>query len=157
MNRLTSVEGAVATSVVACVLAAVVPACIRAIRMSRTAEATENLELITRAWVAHGGDPLVLLPTPLTPALVPRGTAVSDPPGTWEHPTWRALGFAIPESEPHWYAYRLEARDNGREVLVIAHGDLDGDGVTSTYSRTIRREPAGWVASPVVLVSADLE
>jgi hypothetical protein len=157
MTRFTSVEAAVTVSVVACALAAVVPACVRAIRMSRTAEATENLELIARAWVAHGGDPGVVLPTPLTPPLVPRGSAVADPPGTWEHPTWRALGFSIPESEPHWYAYRLDARDNGREVLVVAHGDLDGDGVTSTYTRTIRREPAGWVASPVLLVTADLE
>lgn len=157
MSRFTSVEGAVTVSVVACVLAAVVPACVRAIRMSRTAEATENLELIARGWVAHANDPAITLPTPLTPALVPRGSAASDPPGTWDHPTWRALGFAIPESEPHWYAYRIEARDGGREVVAVAYGDLDGDGVTSTYSRTIRREPAGWVASPVLLVTADLE
>jgi hypothetical protein len=157
MSRFTSLEAAATASVVACALAAIVPSCIRSIRMSRTAEATENLDRIARAWVAHAGDPGVSLPTPLTPPLVPRGAAASDPPGTWDHPTWRALGFSIPESEPHWYAYRVEARDEGREVVVVAHGDLDGDGVTSTYTRTIRREAAGWVASPVLLVTADLE
>ncbi len=157
MNRFTWVEGAITVSVVACTLAAVVPACVRAIRMSRTAEATENLELIARGWVAHGNDPGVTLPTPLTPPLVPRGAPVADPAGTWDHPTWRAVGFAIPESEPHWYAYRIDTRDGGREVVAFAHGDLDGDGVVSTYSRVIRREPAGWIASPVLLVSADLE
>ena len=157
MNRFTSVEAAVTVSVLACALAAVVPACARAIRMSRTAEAIANLELISRGWVTHGGDPGVALPVPLTPALVPRGTATADPAGTWEHPTWRAIGFSIPEDQPHWFAYRLEARDGGREVTATAHGDLDGDGVLSTYSRAIRKEPTGWSSSPILLVSADLE
>lgn len=157
MTRLTPVEIAATVSVLACTLVVVIPACARSVRMSRTAEATENLETISRAFALHGNDPGLTLPTPLTPALVPRGSAVSDPPGTWDHPTWRALGFSIPEDNSHWFSYMLDAREPAHEVQAIAHGDLDGDGVLSTYARTIRRENAGWTPTGVLLVTADLE
>lgn len=157
MSRFTPVEIAATISVLACTLVVLIPSCARSVRMSRTAEATENLELISRAFALHANDPGVVLPTPLTPALVPRGSAMSDAPGTWDHPTWRALGFSIPEDNAHWFSYMLDTRDPGREVQAIAHGDLDGDGVLSTYVRTIRREPAGWAPTGVLLVTADLE
>lgn len=157
MTRLTPVELAAAISVLSCTLVVLIPSCARSVRMSRTAEATENLETISRAFAQHANDPGVTLPTPLTPALVPRGSPAADPPGTWDHPTWRAIGFSIPEDNTHWFSYMLDARDPGREVSAIAHGDLDGDGVLSTYTRVIRREPTGWTPSGVLLVTADLE
>lgn len=81
-----------------------------------------------------------------TPASVP--TAISYPanPSAWRHdPGWSALGFSI--SGPHYYQYRVEATNphssgplNGYNqpepsFTVTAIGDLDGDGVLSTFSR----------------------
>lgn len=157
MTRLTPVEIAATISVVACTLVVVIPACARSVRMSRTAEATENLDLISRSFAQHANEPTIVLPTPLTPSLVPRGSPAADPAGTWDHPTWRTIGFSIPDDTAHWFSYVIEAREPGREVTAIAHGDLDGDGVLSTYSRSVRREPSGWTPTGVLQVSADLE
>jgi len=70
---------------------------------------------------------------PLTPAHVPRGELVKDPPGTWNHPTWRLLDFSF--DVPHAYSFELQT-SNGADVssfTATARGDLDGDGVLSTF------------------------
>lgn len=150
--RWTGTELAAAFAVGFGVLAVVVPSCLRSVRLSRTAEATENLERLGRAVVAL--DPTrPVAAAPLTPAIVPRGAPASDPEGTWEHPAWKALGFAI--DEPHWYAYRVDVDDH--QVRLVAHGDLDGDGLLSTYTRTIGHDAKGWVPSNALVISADLE
>jgi hypothetical protein len=75
---------------------------------------------------------------PLSPATVPRGELTVDPPGTWDHPTWRELGFA-PE-QPHAFSFEFDS-ENAAEVsrfVARARGDLDGDGSQSTF--TLRGE-----------------
>ncbi|MBI2389725.1 MAG: hypothetical protein HYV09_09015 [Deltaproteobacteria bacterium] len=157
MIRLTVIEAAAAFAFFGGALAATAPSCVRAVRLSRTAEATENLDQLARAVAASASDPAhpPLTSTPLTPAVVPRGAPADDAPGSWDHPTWKALRFAI--DEPHWYAYRVEVDEAKGSIRVVAHGDLDGDGVLSTYARTIVREPKGWTATTALLVQADLE
>ena len=69
----------------------------------------------------------------LTPAQVPRGERVSDPPGTWDHPTWRALEFSF--TVPHSFSFAFESK-NGDMLATFratAHGDLDADGILSTF------------------------
>jgi len=156
MKQWTAVEGALAFAVVAGLAAIIVPSCLRSIRTSRTAEATENIARIAQAAVTHLNDPKQkpLAAAPLTPPIVPRGSPASDTPGAWEHPSWQALGFSLDES--HWYAYRVEVEE--RVVRVVAQGDLDGDGILSTYERRIERAGNNtWVLSPAVIVTADLE
>jgi len=125
------------------------------VRSRRTAEATENIDRIANAALAQLNDPSKkpLAPAPLTPPIVPRGSPASDPPTAWEHPTWQALGFSLDES--HWYAYRVDVEEHA--VHVVAQGDLDGDGILSTYERRIERAGGTWVLSPAVFVTADLE
>jgi hypothetical protein len=70
---------------------------------------------------------------PLTPSTVPRGTLVVDPPDTWDHPTWRLLSFS--KTTLHAYSFQFDSQ-NAPELSRFsaeAHGDLDGDGVTSTF------------------------
>lgn len=153
MTRWTAVEGAIAFAIVGSLAAITVPSCIRSVRTSRTAEATENLDRIARAAVSHLNEKKPLASVPLTPPIVPRGSQAADPAGTWEHPSWQALGFALDDA--HWYAYRLDVDD--RTVRVVAQGDLDGDGVLSTYERKIVRDGTTWVLTPALVVSADLE
>ena len=56
-----------------------------------------------------------------------------DPPGTWDHPTWRSLDFAW--TVPHSFSFAFESHSS--EGLAVfrarAHGDLDGDGLHSTF------------------------
>src|SRR4051812_27942436 len=106
-TSFTAIELSVAFAVVGTAIAATVPACVRAVRVARTAEATENVETIFTAATRGLADPSVkLTSTPLTPASVPRGALAVDPPGTWDHPTWKALGISY--DEPHWYSYRVD-------------------------------------------------
>jgi hypothetical protein len=152
--RLTAVEAATIFAVGAGTLAVLVPSCLRAVRLSRTAEATENLERLTRSVLTT--DPAhTPAAVPLTPAVVPRGAPASDPDGAWDHPAWKSLGFAL--DEPHWYAYRVDVDPTARSVQLLAHGDLDGDGLLSTYARTIGHDAKGWAPSTALVINADLE
>ncbi len=152
---LTVVEAAAAFAVLGVALAAIGPACVRSVRLARTAEATESLKQLSDATVASLSSGGSLASAPLTPAIVPRGEQQLDPSGTWNHATWRALHFGF--EEPHWYAYRVDVDATTGSVRLVAHGDLDGDGVTSTFLREVERTPAGPVAREGVVTSAELE
>ena len=54
----------------------------------------------------------------------------------WDDPTWQALNFAI--SDPHYLSYRYESSGlrSAARFRASAHGDLDCDGVFSTFERT---------------------
>ena len=138
MRVLTPLELTAGGSLLCCVLAVTVPAFVRNLHTSRLVEPIEGLERIAaRAAVLAAGRPTdVAYPAdaPLSPATVPRGELVVDPPGTWDHPTWRELGFA-PE-QPHAFSFEFEG-ENGADVsrfVARARGDLDGDGSQSTFS-----------------------
>lgn len=153
-----AIELAVVFAVIGTALAAGVPACLRAIRLSRTAEASESLEKLTVAGALYleQKNATKLVSTPTTPAQVPVGAPVTDAEGTWSHPTFKALAFEAPQ--PHWYAYRVEIDpDLTTPLRVVAHGDLDGDGVLSTFSRSLGREGNQIVVRPGLLVTQDLE
>ncbi len=120
-----------------CVLFSVAPAFLKNLRASRMAEPMERLKFMAeRATALAAGRPLESAypaSAPLTPGVVPRGELATDPPGTWDHPTWRLLGFRF--EEPHAYSYAFES-DNGAErstFRATARGDLDGDGNLSTF------------------------
>lgn len=138
MRALTPLELTAGGSLLACVLAVSVPAFVRNLHTSRLVEPIHGLERVAaRAAVLAGGRPTgVAYPAdaPLSPATVPRGELVVDPPGTWDHPTWRELGFA-PES-PHAFSFEFDSENGAELSRYVAHarGDLDGDGSQSTFS-----------------------
>jgi hypothetical protein len=121
-------------------------------RRAIAVEASDNLNRIARAMVSYavtervgrGLTASVLAPqfpgsAPRTPADVPRGHRAVDPPGTWNHPTWQALQFAL--TDPHYYSY--EVVSDGQSFTARALGDLDSDGVFSTFERTGTLGPGG--------------
>lgn len=69
----------------------------------------------------------------LTPSDVPRGRAQGDAAGTWDHPTWKELHFRFDRS--HSFAFSFDGVNGPSEAhfSARAHGDLDGDGVLSTF------------------------
>ena len=129
------------------VLAVAVPAFLRNLSFSKLSEPIEGLDrLVTNAVSYANGRPQnISFPpaAPLTPAEVPRGTAAEDPPGAWEHLTWKSLDFGF--DAPHHFAFKFDsALDPSTGVMrfvATAHGDLDGDGVLSTFEVRGERVP----------------
>src|SRR5689334_10287284 len=137
MRSLTPVEAAVAFALVGSVLTISVPTFVRNVHASRMTEPLDGLaRLGARASALADASPQAAAypeSVTLTPARVPRGELVADPSGTWDQPTWRVLDFSF--TTPHAYAFELESK-NGPDVSTVrvaAHGDLDGDGVVSTF------------------------
>ncbi len=134
------------------VLAAVaIPAFTKYVRRSKTSEAVTNVRRMADGATAYfissspDGDlaarrfpPSVRL-TPGNPTryMCPGGdsTKYGPTPNTWGHPTWAALGFAV--EEPFYYAYEFVSKGTGPDAHFTARamGDLNCDGVTSTFER----------------------
>lgn len=138
MRALTAIEAAVAVAVGGSVLAVVVPTFVRNVHASYVSEATAGVSAIAGragALVQAAQRPQALpAPAPLTPANVPRGARVTDPPGTWDHPTWRALEFGFDGAHAYSFAFDAEQTPEVAKWSARAHGDLDGDGVLSTIA-----------------------
>jgi hypothetical protein len=137
---LTAVEGAIGFAILGSLLAVAVPAFVGEMHASRFVEPVEGLGRLSAAAVAYGRDRPVsdAFPpnAPLTPAVPPRGTREVDPAGAWDAPTWKALGFrASPEAVPHVFSFGFDSTHApGLSTFVAhAHGDLNGNGVTSTF------------------------
>ncbi|MEZ4466122.1 MAG: hypothetical protein R3F43_17135, partial [bacterium] len=118
------------------VLAAVaIPAFIKYIRRSKASEArveVRRLAMAARAYHAEFGK----LPAaaPPTPAEVPCGSGDPKPasPDLWAHPAWQALSFATPDNPRYQYSFEADATG----FTARARGDLDCDGVLSTFEIT---------------------
>lgn len=138
MRSFTPLQLAVAFALGGSLVAVAVPAFLENIRASRMAEPLDGLKRISTAATAlAAGSPAELAypeSAPLTPAQVPQGRRVLDPPGTWSHSTWRRLGFSW-EVE-HSYSFEFESRSEKGAASFVARalGDLDADGVLSNFS-----------------------
>ena len=137
MRQLSALETVAIFSVAGSVLAATIPAFVSNLRASRLSEPVDSIaHIAARATSYAVGRPVELAypaSVALTPAHVPSGQRVVDPATTWDNPTWRRLDFAI--TDPHGFSFEFISQ-LGKDVstfVVRAHGDLDGDGVTSTF------------------------
>jgi len=163
VRRFTPVELAIGAALVGSVLAVAAPAFLHELHASRFVEPTDGLSRIGIAAVAYAeANDRFPESAPLTPANPPRGTKAADPPGTWEGPTWKALAFRpSAEGVPHAYAFSFEsAAGSGSTFVAQARGDLDGDGLLSTFEtrgearRTADQKPG---VTPGMYVEAELE
>ena len=136
-----------------------VPSFIKYMRRAKTAEAVEQLELVFRGAVqyfitprAHASGPSLggladcRFPDPIgaTPASSCCDPAVdTDSDGrcdsadetVWSAASWQAMNFEV--KDHHLFVYALEsqgANDDAR-FRAMAHGDLDCDGTSSTFTR----------------------
>ena len=74
-------------------------------------------------------------PTPPVGTCCQSGDGKCAPdPALWSHPTWQALNFSV--DDPHYYSYQYEVLEGGKAFVVRAIGDLDCDGVFSTFELT---------------------
>jgi type II secretory pathway pseudopilin PulG len=159
---LTAVEASVALSVLGILLAILLPAVQRQARYGKTSEAITYLNDLCAAqsaYYAQSRDRPRTLPgqespppqfvnaqTP-TPAAFPSPERYPAAPADWESAEWVALGFSI--NDPHYFQYASPA---GREGFsAVAHGNLDGDNLSSTFLRTGRLAAGGIELSPLSL------
>jgi len=129
---MTPVEMAAVFAVGGSVLAVAAPTFLRDLHASRTSEAIDGIHRIAARSVALSEGREIAAsfpqPAPLTPAEIPRGRSVTDPPGTWDHPTWKELEFSF--SNAHYYAFQYNVATEPARIWfqAIAQGDLNGDG-----------------------------
>jgi hypothetical protein len=168
MRKLTSIELAIGASLVGCLLAVGVPTFVREVHASRFVEPEVGLANLGAGALAYAeANGAFPANAPLTPHEPPRGKKDVDPPGTWDTPSWRALAFRpSPEGVPHAYAFSFEATPphptavppQGASFVARAHGDLDGDGIWSTFeTRGVARPGAKPELVPGMYVEAELE
>ncbi len=151
-SRLTGSSGGPVVAVVGILSSIAIPAFMKYTRRSKTAEATMNLRRLFDRSVGYYEDHKAFPPsTPLTPAqpACEGGSPVKHLPGpdAWAHPTWRALDFSI--DDPHVYQYQFES--DGQGFTARAFGDLDCDGVRSTFERVGNVDPDGHISGGVGL------
>lgn len=151
MRALTPLESVASVSIFGSLAAVFIPAFVGNLRASRLSEPLEGLQQIgVRAtMLAESRELPEAYPTSvgLTPAQVPQGKSVEDPLGTWQQPTWEELGFGF--SEAHHYSFSFESTNkaSGSRFKASARGDLDGDGLFSTFELSGEMMPG---KSPVV-------
>ena len=151
--RVTAVEVAIGIAILGTLTAIAVPSCVREMHASKFAEPVQGLARIGKAAVASDTFPQS---APLTPVKVPRGKMDVDAAGTWDHPTWKALDFRpTPDGVPHAFAFQVDTKDG--ELTAQAHGDLDGDGLTSTFEIRCVRDQNGARVLPGMYVEAEVE
>jgi hypothetical protein len=161
MRGITALEAAAGIALVGSLLAVAVPAFVRNLSSSRLVEATGGLEKIGSHAIANAsGKPCAdAFPAsaPLTPESVPRGRpAVDAEPDPWQHPTWKALDFrASPPGVSHSFAFAFDRKD--ASFVAQAHGDLDGDGTTSTFEIRGKCERDTAALVPGMYVESELE
>jgi len=124
------VVGCICTGILSAIA---IPAFINYTRRAKTVEATGNLRSLARLeqryCEEHGNWLVPAGPVPVTPtALKQLGDFASDPAFT-------LLGFA--PADPIYYSYSIVRDDSATGgIEIIARGDLDGDGMTSTFAVT---------------------
>lgn len=134
-----------------------VPAFIKYTRRAKSSEASEVMDKIYRGAVDYYSAPRVdsnanLLPCQFPPSTGPTpsaGTCCADLGGPdsdgddrcdadgewWQSEAWK--GHFYENTMAHYYVYEFKSQGtgNGAEFTITAHGDLDCDGVKSTFER----------------------
>lgn len=158
--RLSLFEAALLLCLFGTVLAIFVPSFVRRLRIDKITEASEMLEEMSARAAAYyattwdSGEshclPPAAGPTPAEPSVDAEAVDFGSPetPG---HDTWKALGFQ--PDRPVRYSYSFIPSMHGcgligpeatATISFRAVGDLDGDGVPSTFERKATVGPQGW-------------
>lgn len=162
------IEAGLLLSLVAVVLAVFVPTFVRRVRTNKISEAAELLQTMSRGANAYYDTSWSSLvrrclppsagPTPEAPTIEAEDVDFfsSDAVGA---ESWKALGFQ--PGRPIRFSYRYLSSadgcalpDSGDAVSLVfrAEGDLDGDGVRSTFERTATIDEGGFAQGQALIV-----
>ena len=170
---LSLIEVALLLCLTGIVLAVFVPTFLRRVRTNKISEASELLQEMsdrTAAYHATSWDggrrhclPPGAGPTPAAPTVELTEVDFLGPDQTG-HETWEALGFQPAQPVRYSYSYAptrvgcdlIGSNDLG-SVSFRAEGDLDGDGVRSTFERRTTLEVDGLKPSDTLRVHQRIE
>jgi hypothetical protein len=144
---------------------AALPAFAKYMRRARTTEAVLNLRKMydgaAAYYVADHTDALgVVLPRDFpatvgpTPAVPPAGGKVALAPSAWSAQGWHSLNFSVDDPQAYSYTFARAAPSVG---LVMAQGDLDGDGIYSLFQRSVTGTPEGVSGGSGLHIANDIE
>lgn len=160
-RSFSALQLAAGIAIVGSLLAIFVPTFLRNLHASHLTEAVQGVNAIAAGALlyAEGKPPAEAFPpsAPLTPAEVPRGRRVEDPPGTWDHMTWAALGFRMDHAHSFCFAFDSNLGPTHSTFVARAHGDLDGDGERSTFELRGEALPEGARMLPGLYVEREVE
>ena len=160
-NGFTLVELMIVVAIIGVLSAVAIPAFMKYIAKSKTAEAVQMLRRMSEGartyyLEAHGarGAAGTVVPkqfpdtTAATPAVPCCGEKCAVNVAQWADPTWKALTFAV--TDPHYYQYSFTSSGTGvaARFTARANGDLDCDGLESTFEmygsiRAVDGDPTG--------------
>jgi len=153
--EIVGVTGAV-LPIMGVLSAVAIPAFVKYVRRAKTTEAIDQMDKIYKGAMMYATEPRVdgtgtaLQPCQFPPSAKASGKRCCEypdgkcpvEPSEWEGPTWSALKFQM--LDPHYYRYEFTSEGTGTEAkaTVTAYGDLDCDGIESTFARSITMEPS---------------
>lgn len=147
----TLIELMIVVAIIGLLAAVAIPAFTKAVRRSKTSEATINLRRIFDGAVTSyqddavardGGGAANAFPgsAPPTPGVnacceaTGRGQCPADS-GAFVMPAWQALQFSVDDPHYYWYEFRSEGEGLTAAFTAIAQGNLDCDAEYSTFER----------------------
>lgn len=147
MRSISALEFSAVFAVGGSLLAVAVPAFFRNLTASKLSEPIEGLDRMVTSAVAYAAahpQEISFPPSaPLSPPQVPRGITVKDSPEVWQHLTWLSLDFRFEQA--HAFSFQFDSEfDPATQAMrftATSHGDLDGDGLLSTFEVRGERGP----------------
>ncbi|HUS64007.1 MAG TPA: hypothetical protein VMZ28_05660 [Kofleriaceae bacterium] len=119
------------------VAAVSIPAFVSYTRKSKSVEASIEIQRLRSAALVAAVEGTAF-PTPSAGPTPPLGTCCQQggkcmpDPTLWASEPWQTLQFSV--DDPSYYSYEYKISEDGKDFSVMAYGDLDCDGVYSTYS-----------------------
>jgi hypothetical protein len=86
-----------------------------------------------------------------------RGRRYQSNLADWSASPWRDLRFSIVQPQCYQYSFEAEGAGESAKALVTAQGDLDGDGVRSTFSLTVAPDESLTAQVAKTMVKNDVE